>query len=92
MAVNVLEKIKEKLKFDNYTIDRDVAKISIVGAGMQSTPGIAARMFSSFGENNINIEMITTSEIKISCLIKKEEADRALNVLHKEFKLDQINN
>jgi len=92
LAVNVLEKIKEKLKFDNYTIDRDVAKISIVGAGMQSTPGIAARMFSSFGENNINIEMITTSEIKISCLIKKEEADRALNVLHKEFKLDQINN
>ncbi|PUU88529.1 MAG: aspartate kinase [Halanaerobium sp.] len=92
LAVNVLEKIKEKLKFDNYTIDRDVAKISIVGAGMQSTPGIAARMFSSFGENNINIEMITTSEIKISCLIKKEEADRALNVIHKEFKLDQINN
>ncbi|MGP3777425.1 aspartate kinase [Halanaerobium saccharolyticum] len=92
LAVKVLEKIKEKLKFDNYTIDRDVAKISIVGAGMQSTPGIAARMFSSFGENNINIEMITTSEIKISCLIKKEEADRALNVLHKEFKLDQINN
>lgn len=91
-AVRVLDKIKEVLKFDNYTIDRDVAKISIVGAGMQSTPGIAARMFTSFGENDINIEMITTSEIKISCLIKKEEADKALNVLHKEFKLDEINN
>jgi aspartate kinase len=92
LAVKVLEKTKEELKFDNYTIDRDVAKISVVGAGMQSTPGIAARMFSSFGENNINIEMITTSEIKISCLIKKEEANKALNVLHEEFKLDQINN
>lgn len=92
LAVKVLNKIKEKLKFDNYTIDQDVAKISIVGAGMQSTPGIAARMFTSFGENDINIEMITTSEIKISCLIKKEEADKALNVLHKEFQLDQINN
>ena len=92
MAVNVLEKIKTELKFNDYTIDRDVAKISIVGAGMQSTPGIAARMFTSFGENDINIEMITTSEIKISCLIKKEQANRALNVLHKEFNLDKINN
>jgi aspartate kinase len=91
-AVKVLNKVKAKLKFNNYTIDRDVAKISIVGAGMQSTPGIAARMFSSFGENQINIEMITTSEIKISCLIKKEEANKALNVLHQEFNLDQINN
>ena len=91
-AIKVLNKIQSELKFDNYSIDREVAKISIVGAGMQSTPGIAARMFSSFGKNGINIEMITTSEIKISCLIEKEEADKALNVLHKEFKLDQINN
>lgn len=91
-AVLVLEKIKDELKFNNFTIDRDVAKISIVGAGMQSTPGIAARMFTSFGENDINIEMITTSEIKISCLIKKEEADKALNVLHREFSLEKINN
>lgn len=92
LALKVLNKIKKKLNFDNFTIDRDVAKISIVGAGMQSTPGIAARMFSSFGENEINIEMITTSEIKISCLIKRKDAERALNVLHKEFKLDKINN
>lgn len=92
LAVKVLESIKNELKFNNYSIDQDVAKISIVGAGMQSTPGIAARMFTSFGKNEINIEMITTSEIKISCLIKKEEADKALNVLHKEFNLDQINN
>ena len=91
LAVKVLNQIKEDLKFDNYTIDKDVAKISIVGAGMQSTPGVAARMFSSFGKNDINIEMITTSEIKISCLIKKKEADKALNVLHKEFELDKIN-
>jgi aspartate kinase len=92
MVVKVLNEIKAKLKFNNYTIDRDVAKISIVGAGMQSTPGIAARMFSSFGKNEINIEMITTSEIKISCLIKKDEANKALKVLHREFNLDKINN
>lgn len=90
-AVKVLNQIKEDLRFDNYTIDKEVAKISIVGAGMQSTPGVAARMFSSFGENDINIEMITTSEIKISCLIQKKKADKALNVLHKEFELDKIN-
>lgn len=91
-AVNVLNKIKIDLNINNYSIDRDVAKISIVGAGMQSTPGIAARMFSAFGKNEINIEMITTSEIKISCLIKKEEAHKAVNVLHDEFELDKINN
>lgn len=90
-AVNVLNKIKVDLNINNYNIDRDVAKISIVGAGMQSTPGIAARMFSAFGSNDINIEMITTSEIKISCLIKKEEAHKAVNVLHEEFELDRIN-
>jgi aspartate kinase len=91
LAVKVLEKIKGELRFNNYSIDRDVAKISIVGAGMQSTPGIAARMFTSLGENSVNIGMITTSEIKISCLIKKEDANKALNVLHQEFKLDEIN-
>lgn len=92
LALKALNKSKEILQFNKFTIDHDVAKISIVGAGMQSTPGIAARMFSSFGANNINIEMITTSEIKISCLIKKKDADKALNVLHKEFNLDKINN
>lgn len=92
LAIKVLESIKSELDFNNYSIDQDVAKISIVGAGMQSTPGIAARMFTSLGENGINIEMITTSEIKISCLINKNDADQALNVLHKEFNLDLINN
>ncbi|TDP27184.1 aspartate kinase [Halanaerobium congolense] len=91
LALKVLENIKSEIRFNNYSIDRDVAKISIVGAGMQSTPGIAARMFTSLGENNINIGMITTSEIKISCLIKKNDANKALNVLHQEFKLDKIN-
>jgi len=90
-AVNALEEIKRELNINGFSIDRDVAKISIVGAGMQSTPGIAARMFSVFGSNSINIEMITTSEIKISCLIAKEDAEKAINVLHQEFDLDEIN-
>ena len=88
LAVKVLNKIKGELNFDNYTIDRDVAKISIVGAGMQSTPGIAARMFSSFGENEINIQMITTSDIKVSCLIEEKNAEKAVNAIHNSFNLD----
>ncbi|MGM0601744.1 MAG: aspartate kinase [Bacillota bacterium] len=90
-AEKILGQIKKHLKFENLKIDMDVAKISIVGAGMKSTPGIAARMFKILGKNNINIEMITTSEIKISCLIERKMVDEALNVLHKEFELDKIN-
>jgi len=90
-AEKVLDDIKDELNFENLEIDTEVAKISIVGAGMKSTPGIAAQMFKILGENNINIEMITTSEIKISCLIERNMVDRALNILHKEFELDKIN-
>ncbi|ADO77124.1 aspartate kinase [Halanaerobium praevalens] len=92
LAISVLEKLKAKLNFKTYNVDQHVAKISIVGAGMIATPGIAARMFTALGNNNINIEMITTSEIKVSCLINKDYAVKALNVIHKEFDLDKINN
>ncbi|RCW51549.1 MULTISPECIES: aspartate kinase [unclassified Halanaerobium] len=87
----VLADIKNELNYNNLEIDTEVAKISIVGAGMKSTPGIAARMFKALGKNNINIEMITTSEIKISCLIERNMVDGALNILHEEFELDKIN-
>lgn len=92
LAISVLEKLKAKLNYKTYNVDQHVAKISIVGAGMIATPGIAARMFTALGNNNINIEMITTSEIKVSCLINKDYAVKALNVIHKEFDLDKINN
>jgi|SRR5690554_562161 len=69
----------------NMEVDTAVAKVSIVGAGMISTPGIAARMFSILGQEKINIQMITTSDIKISCLIREEEADRAVQALHHEL-------
>lgn len=66
-------------------IDTDVAKVSVVGAGMQSHSGVAAKMFETLYDNNINIRMISTSEIKISVLIKKEEADRAVTAIHDAF-------
>lgn len=68
----------------------NIAKISIVGVGMISKPGIAARMFSALGTNDINIKLISTSEIKISCVIDQKNAQKALELLHAEFQLDQI--
>lgn len=69
---------------------KDVAKISIVGAGMQSNPGVAAAMFEALADANINIHMISTSEIKVSCIINEEEINKAVQALHDKFRLDEI--
>lgn len=79
--------ISNEIGSDGVEIDQDVAKVSIVGAGMITTPGTAAKMFTTLGENNINIQMITTSDIKISCLINIGDADKALEILHESFEL-----
>ena len=70
------------------THDETVAKVSIVGAGMIDRPGVASTMFETLGQQGINIRMISTSEIKISCLVDKEDAHRAVKALHKVFELD----
>jgi len=72
------------------TIDKEIAIVSAVGVGMKSHEGIAAQMFRSFAAEGINIEMISTSEIKISCVIEKDQGEKALKILHKVFELDQI--
>lgn len=69
--------------------DRDIARVSIVGVGMKSHSGIAASMFEALAENKINIEMISTSEISISCVIRKKFAQRAVRAIHKKFKLEK---
>lgn len=69
-------------------IDKDISKVSIVGAGMVDRPGIAADMFRALAEKNINIKMISTSEIKISCLVDKDKANDAIRALCKEFGLE----
>ncbi len=66
-------------------VDDNISKVSIVGAGMASNPGVASRMFEALGEANINIHMISTSEIKISVLIDKEQGAKAVNVIHRAF-------
>jgi aspartate kinase len=81
-------KVLDEIQFGNVKIDKDIAKVSIVGAGMIDRPGIASAMFTALAQNNINIRMISTSEIKISCLVNKEDAQKALKVLHKVFGLE----
>ena len=69
-------------------IDDDIAKISIVGAGMQSHPGVAARMFKILADDGINIEMISTSPIRISCVIRRSKAREAVKSLHNGFDIE----
>jgi aspartate kinase len=65
-----------------------IAKLSIVGTGMLGMPGIAGRMFRALSDAGINIEMISTSEIRITCLVSRAQVDKGVRVLHKTFELD----
>lgn len=84
----VLDKIKNELKASAVHIDDNIAKVSIVGAGMVDRPGIAATMFETLAKMDINIKMISTSEIKISCLVEKQDAEKCVKALHSIFELD----
>ena len=68
--------------------DRAIAKVSVIGAGMKSNPGVAATMFQVLADNGINIEMISTSAIRISCVIAEADSDRAVQVLHDAYELE----
>ena len=79
----------KKIKFQNILIKRNVSKISIIGVGMITTPGVTYRMFKALSRQNINIQVISTSEIKISVLIDKQHIKKAVKALHKEFELEK---
>ena len=87
-ALSILDKVKEKLGAESITTDEDIAKVSIIGAGMIDRPGIASTMFKTLADSDINIKMISTSEIKISCLIDRADAEKAVKALHKTFNLE----
>ena len=91
-ARDVLENLRAEVGYGEVVYSDDVAKISAVGAGMVSVPGVAAKVFTTLSQENINIEMISTSEIKISCIIKNYEDNvaRAVRSLHEAFELDKI--
>ena len=87
-TLSIIEKTKPELEYSNIFVDDKIAKISIVGAGMIDRPGIAAKMFKTLASLDINIKMISTSEIKISCLVEQDRANDAVEALHKVFGLD----
>ena len=92
-ALEVLHELKDKMSMSDIVSSTNVAKVSIVGAGMVSSTGVAAKMFSVLAQNEINIQMISTSEIKVSCIIEKENdtPKKAMQALHDAFELDKIN-
>ncbi|MBQ1525798.1 MAG: aspartate kinase, partial [Lachnospiraceae bacterium] len=87
-AMGALEDKKDKLGFEELSMNKDVAKVSIVGAGMMSNPGVAAKMFEALYNSGININMISTSEIRVTVLIDVKEVDKAVNAIHDMFELE----
>ena len=81
-AETALRVLKESAHYADVSVDTTCAKVSIVGAGMQSHSGVASKMFEAMSNNNINIKMISTSEIKISCIIDRDDADKAVSAIH----------
>jgi aspartate kinase len=86
-ARQVLEAAAEKLGFSDVSVDEAIAKVSVVGAGMEGHPGVAAKMFKALAQHQINIQMITTSEIKISCVVDRAQGVTALQAIHQAFGL-----
>ncbi len=89
-AVPVVEELVKAIGASGMVYGNNVAKVSIVGAGMQSNPGVAADMFEALADAHINIHMISTSEIKVSCVIDEERIKEAVQILHDKFGLDKI--
>ncbi len=84
-ALKILESNKERLTIQEITYNENVAKLSVVGAGMMSNPGVAARMFEALYNSHININMISTSEIRITVLVAEKDIDKAMNAVHDGF-------
>ena len=86
-AGQVMQRVVDEVGAGRYTTDDGIAKVSLVGAGMKTHPGVAADMFSALAEADINIEMIATSPIRISCVIRADDVERAVQTLHARFAL-----
>jgi len=88
-AFDILKKLSKELGAGAVSMNKDVSKVSVVGVGMRSHPGVAAKMFDTLYRENINIRAISTSEIKISCLIDEKYTELAVRALHEAFGLDK---
>jgi len=84
-ALKIVQQIGEEIGATDVTADESIAKVSVVGIGMKSHCGVAAEMFQSLAEENVNIQMISTSEIKISCVIDEKDTESAVRAIHSKF-------
>jgi aspartate kinase len=84
---DVVERVVKEVGAIRYSADAGIAKVSLIGAGMKSHPGVAAEMFEVLAAEGINIEMISTSSIRISCIVRSEHAPRAVRAIHERFGL-----
>lgn len=89
-AVEVLRRVSKQIKAQGVIYETDMAEVSIIGSGMVTAPGVAAKMFRALAKKNINIELISTSHIRISCVIKKQHVAEAVKAIHEEFKLNTL--
>ena len=89
IATDVINTVKESLEFDDLLIDPNIAKVSLVGVGMRTHAGIASTAFKALSEKGVNIQMISTSEIKITIVINENNVDNAVKALHTAFKLEE---
>jgi len=87
VAEPILEGVAAEIGAGRVEQDPDIAKVSLIGAGMKSHPGVAAEMFDALAEAGINIEIISTSSIRVSCVVPASEAARAVNVIHERLRL-----
>jgi len=89
-TMSIVEPVAKSVGAKRCVTDSNLAKVSIVGTGMQNMPGYAARMFRTLYEEGINIQLITTSEIRITCIISEDRVEDAVRVLHKSFELEDV--
>ncbi len=89
-GVQILREMSQRQGYGDVISDVAIAKVSIVGAGMRSHPGVAARMFEALARANVNINLISTSEIKVSCVIPENDLDRALAAIYEAFEMDSV--
>ena len=87
-ALTALKKIQERIGFESLLFDDQIGKVSLIGAGMRSHPGVTATFFAAIADAGVNIEMISTSEIRISVIVGQDEVDSAVTAAHHAFNLD----
>jgi aspartate kinase len=86
--MSTLQRRQESVGFESLLYDDRIGKVSLIGAGMRSHPGVTARFFGALADAGVNIEMISTSEIRISVVVRQDEVDQAVTATHQAFELD----